>query len=359
MKRIDLKILPVVFALAFAPAALQAQEGDKKKEVEQIIITKKGDKNEKVTIEINGDKVTVNGKPVDDYKDDNITIDRHKGITLRGRAGSFGPESLLSGDGQNMLFFSQDEKRAMLGVVTEKADEGVEINEVSDESAAEKAGLKENDIITKIDNEKIESPDELSKVIREHKPGDKVTVTYLRDKKEQKATVELGKFKGISTYSITGTEAPYGLNQDMFHQFEDMQKDYKGKQKDYKLKLEQLDKLKTIPRTPRAYGFGDNNFNFSWSGDQPKLGLSVQDTEDGKGVNVLEVDEESNAAKAGIKENDIITQINDKAVNSADEVAKIVRENKTKPSLKLQITRNGKSQNIEVKMPRKLKTADL
>jgi serine protease Do len=73
----------------------------------------------------------------------------------------------------------------------------------------------------------------------------------------------------------------------------------------------------------------------------------------------LEVDEESNAAKAGIKENDIITQINDKAVNSADEVAKIVRENKTKPSLKLQITRNGKSQNIEVKMPRKLKTADL
>jgi serine protease Do len=354
MKLIDLKVLVAAFALALAPAALQAQEGDKKKEVEQIIITKKGDKNEKVTIEINGDKVTVNGKPVDDYKDDNITIDRHKGITLHGgMARSFGDE------GQNMLFFNQDEKRAMLGVVTEKADEGVEINEVSDESAAEKAGLKENDIITKIDNEKIESPDQLSKVIREHKPGDKVTVTYLRDKKEQKATVELGKFKGVSTFSFGDAEAPYGLNQDMFHQFEDMQKDYKGKQKDYKLKLEQLDKLKTFPRTPRVEGFGGNNYSFSWSGDQPKLGLSVQDTEDGKGVNVLEVDEESNAAKAGIKENDIITQINDKVVNSADEVAKIVRESKTKPSIKLQITRNGKSQNIEVKMPRKLKTADL
>jgi serine protease Do len=352
MKRIDLKILVAALALAFAPAALQAQEGDKKKEVEQIIITKKGDKNEKVIIEINGDKVTVNGKPVDDYKDDNITIDRHKGITLRGRAGSFGPESLLSGDGQNMLFFSQDQNRAMLGVVTEKADEGVEINEVSDESAAEKAGLKENDIITKIDNEKIESPDELSKVIREHKPGDKVTVTYLRDKKEQKATVELGKFKGISTFSLSGTETPH-VDVEMFN---DVLKNYQGKQKDYKLKLEELDKLRSFPR---VQGLGDNNFNFSWSGDQPKLGLSVQDTEDGKGVNVLEVDEESNAAKAGIKENDIITQINDKAVNSADEVAKIVRENKTKPSIKLQITRNGKPQNIEVKMPRKLKTADL
>jgi serine protease Do len=351
MKRIDLKVLAAAFALALAPAALQAQEGDKKKEVEQIIITKKGDKNEKVTIEINGDKVTVNGKPVDDFKDDNITIDRHKGVTLRGRAGSYGPESLLSGEGQNMLFFNQDQNRAMLGVVTEKADEGVEINEVSDESAAEKAGLKENDIIIKIDNEKIESPDELSKVIREHKPGDKVTVTYLRDKKEQKTTVELGKFKGISTFSLSGTEAPH-MNMQMF---DDMQKNYEGKQKDYKLKLEELDKLRSFPR---VQGFGDN-YSFSWSGDQPKLGLSVQDTEDGKGVNVLEVDEESNAAKAGIKENDIITQINDKAVNSADEVAKIVRENKTKTSLKLQITRNGKSQTIEVKMPRKLKTADL
>jgi serine protease Do len=355
MKRIDLKILATAFVLALAPAATQAQEGDKKKEVEQIIITKKGDKNEKVTIEINGDKVTVNGKPVEDYKDDNITIDRHKGITLRGRVGSHAPEVMQLGDGQNMLFFNQDNNRAMLGVVTEKTDEGVEINEVSDESAAEKAGLKENDIITKIDNEKIESPDELSKIIRKHKPGDKVTVTYLRDKKEQKATVELGKFKGVSTLSFRDAQAPYGLNMDM----SEMMDKYKHSQEDYKEKLKDLDKLRTFPRAPRVDGFGGNNYSFSWSGDQPKLGLSVQDTEDGKGVSVLEIDEESNAAKAGVKENDVITHVNDKAVNSADEVAKLVRENKTKPSIKLQVTRNGKSQNIEVKMPRKLKTADL
>ncbi len=357
MKRIDVKILIVALVLSLVPAAIQAQEGDKKKEVEQIIITKKGDKKEKVTIEINGDLVTVNGKPVEDYKDDDITINRHKGITLRGRVGSHAPEALQLGEGQNMLFYNQDNNRAMLGVVTEKTNEGVEINEVSDESAAEKAGLKENDIITKIDNEKIESPDELSKVIRKHKPGDKVIVTYLRDKKEQKANVELGKFKGISTFSFGDVQTPYSLNMDM----SELMDKYKHSQEDYKEKLKDLDRLQTlprVPRTPRVDGFGDN-YSFSWSGDQPKLGLSVQDTEDGKGVNVLEVDEESNAAKAGIKEDDIITHINDKAVNSADEVAKLVRENKTKPSMRLQITRKGKSQNIEVKMPRKLKTADL
>jgi serine protease Do len=46
-------------------------------------------------------------------------------------------------------------------------------------------------------------------------------------------------------------------------------------------------------------------------------------------------------------------------VNSADEVARIVRENREKPSIMLKIKRDGKTQNIEVKIPRKLKTADL
>ena len=100
-------------------------------------------------------------------------------------------------------------------------------------------------------------------------------------------------------------------------------------------------------------------FNYSWSGGAPKLGLSVQDTDDGKGVKVIEVDDESNAEKAGIKEDDVITEVDGKAVNSADEVAKIIKDNKDKNSVMVKLTRNGKTQNIEVKIPRKLKTADL
>ena len=91
----------------------------------------------------------------------------------------------------------------------------------------------------------------------------------------------------------------------------------------------------------------------------PRLGMSVQDTEDGKGVKVLEVDEESNAAKAGIQKNDIITQVDDKAVNSASAISEIVRESRAKPSVRFQVLRNGKAQNIEVKVPRRLRTANL
>jgi len=95
------------------------------------------------------------------------------------------------------------------------------------------------------------------------------------------------------------------------------------------------------------------------STNTPRLGLSIQDTDDGKGVKVLDVDDDTNAAKAGLKEGDIITRINDKDVNSTDEVTRIVKENKTKPSMQFQVLRNGKTQTLEVKTPRKLKSADL
>ena len=105
-------------------------------------------------------------------------------------------------------------------------------------------------------------------------------------------------------------------------------------------------------RTPKAPGF-------SLSGGAPKLGLSVQDTDDGKGVKIIEVDSDSNAEKAGLKTGDIISHIDDKEVNTVDEVSKLIREKKDNLTVRFQLTRNGKKQNIEVKMPRKIRTADL
>ena len=88
--------------------------------------------------------------------------------------------------------------------------------------------------------------------------------------------------------------------------------------KNFKMDMN-FDKMPRVQAIPRiAYGQ-----NWSWSGGGPKLGLSVQDTEDGKGVKVIDVDDEGNAEKAGIKEEDVITEIDGKAVNNTDEVVKI------------------------------------
>lgn len=344
MKQIILKFsAAVIAALLFVPA-INAQEDKVKekeaprKDVEHITITRKGDKNEKVTVVIEGDKITVNGKDIKDLKDGDITVSKSKLRSMNNLSGMQVPGAYAFGQGDGAWnLFSGDENRAMLGVVTEKTDAGVKVLEVTKESAAEKAGLKEGDIITKIGDTKVEDPDGLAEAVKKNKPGDKVAVTYQRDKKENKATAELTKWKGVSGYAFTP-----GQNWDNF------------KIPEMNFREMEIPRVQGMPRA-RAY---NDAFGF-YNGGQPKLGLSVQDTDDGKGVKVLEVDKESNAAKAGVKENDIISHVNDKEVNSADEVAKLVKENKDKGSLRLQIKRDGKSQNIEVKMPKKLKTADL
>ncbi len=347
MKQIRVKSSCWALAIAMlAPAALWAQKdekevkGDKeKKEVQQIIVTRKGDKDEKLVIEVNGDKITVNGKSLDEYKDKNgdlnVKVNRLKDLdnltyfrSPRGGTWNF------SGD-QNFDFFGTDENKAMLGVTTEKTEQGVEVQDVTRESAAAKAGLKEKDVITKVDDKKIEDPDDLSAAIKAHKPGDKVTITFLRDKKEQKVSAELTKWKGAGAWSI-------------------------GPDGNFKMNLEGMNFDKVMPKvhvTPDVK-VPMERYRF-YTGGTPKLGLSVQDTDDGKGVKVIGVDDESNAEKAGIKEDDVITEVDGKSVNNADDMVKVIKDNKDKVSVMVKLLRNGKTQNIEVKMPRKLKSADL
>jgi serine protease Do len=352
MKRIILKFAAVAILASFAIPSFAQQEKEtkdakeatkeKKKDTEQIVITLKGDNKEKVVIEVVGDKILVNGKPSEDLKDGDIKVYRNKFKTFEGlnsytvsgdmaRAYSNGLKAYdFNWNGQDgmSLFGAADANRAMLGVVTEKVEQGAKVNDVTAKSAVEKAGIKEGDIITSIGDTKVEDPDALSEAVRKHKPGEKVSVTVLRDKKEQKLTAELGKWSGSNAFAMS------------------------PKMPDMNILREGLPRVRGTQVTP----FGQN---FSWSTGGPMLGLSVQDTDDGKGVKVIDVDEEGNAAKAGIKEDDIITHFNDKEVNSADEVAKLVKENKDKASIRLQLKRAGKTQNIEVKMPRKLKTANL
>ena len=70
-------------------------------------------------------------------------------------------------------------------------DSGVAIYTVEANSPAEKAGLKKGDIITKIDDTKITSLAKFRYELYKHKPNDQIKVTYIRNGKEEKATVTL------------------------------------------------------------------------------------------------------------------------------------------------------------------------
>jgi S1-C subfamily serine protease len=74
--------------------------------------------------------------------------------------------------------------------------EGIYIAEVVEDGAAAEAGLKEGDVITHIDGQKIKSFGELQNIIAQKRPGDKININYLRDKKKKNATLTLKNEQG-------------------------------------------------------------------------------------------------------------------------------------------------------------------
>jgi len=287
-------------------------EKDKLGDYDEIIIKKKGDKGGKVTVEIKGDDVLVNGKPLSDYDDDNISV-RKNNVTVWN-----GNSRVVMGTPASPFRYSVSGEKAFLGVVTEEDDKGAKITDITDNSAAEKAGLKEGDVITRVDDTKIENQDQLSKAITKHKPEEKVTIVYLRDGKEQKVTASLGKTTFSGAYSMP--------------------------------------RVATVP--PMAFNFDNGGESFYYP-SRGRIGLRAQDTEDGKGVKVLGVNDESLAEKAGLKEGDIITEFDGKPTNSADDLAAAAKASKDKNSISVKFTRDGKAQTAEIKIPKKLKTTNL
>ncbi|MHC4159915.1 MAG: DegQ family serine endoprotease [Planctomycetota bacterium] len=77
-----------------------------------------------------------------------------------------------------------------------KDTKGVAISEVLEDSAAEKAGLKHNDIIVEFQGQPVESANELRNRVAMLKPGAKVELVVLRDGKRKKFTAELGERPG-------------------------------------------------------------------------------------------------------------------------------------------------------------------
>ena len=302
--------------LAFSVSA-QSEKNTKNKE-EKIIIQKKGNKKEKLTIVVDGDHVTVNGKPLSELKDKDINViindDNElpellpppRPMPLRGV-----PDALVRD-----IKIRRHTNKAFLGVVTEKTEDGVIVKDVNKESAADKAGIKVDDVITKIGDQEIEDTDDLFKAVGKYNPADKISITYKRDGKENLTTATLGKNKN--------PDAVFFKNDDDVH-FK-----FNGPE-------------------------GNDLFDFA-NDNKPKLGLQLQETEDSNGLKVLDVDDESPAQRAGIKEDDIILQANGKNLTSVDELKALLNNTTGGSNINLQYKRGDILLTSNVKIPKPLKT---
>ncbi len=325
--------------LTSASVTAQDSKGSKnKEEKKEIVIEEKSSgKNEKMVIVIDGDNITINGKPADDYKGNkSIVIDDDISIN--------GDEVHIPRKGRMYMQGFDGGNRAMLGVVTEQADKGVKIKEVSKGSAAERAGLKAGDVITKMNGKDVSEHSDIVAAIAPLKPNDIADVTYLRDGKEKKVKATLGR-----------SDSPMAMSWNM-----------DNKNRNYQFRIEPPMAMiaphpphaPNSPGAPQTFIFNDEDM-WMFRNDRPKYGMSIEDNADGDGVKITGVDSASNAMKAGIKENDIITEVEGKPIKGTDELKDALGDVEDKSNINVKVLRNGSTENITLRVPKLIKKADL
>jgi len=90
---------------------------------------------------------------------------------------------------------------------------GARITNVIADGSAEAAGLKENDIIIKVDGIAVSTPSELQEPVGKYRPGDKANITYMRNGKEVTVPVTMRNVAGntsVVTREMGGGGLVYG-----------------------------------------------------------------------------------------------------------------------------------------------------
>ena len=278
-------------------------------------------------VNVDGERIVVNGMPLEEFRD-------RSGKNMEVRVFKMG------GPGAEPREIRiETTRRAFLGVATEKTEAGALVKEVVAGSPAAKAGLLVDDRITSVDGQKVDGPESLVKLIGDHQPGDKVVVAWTRGKKNMKSEIVLDKPQ--SPMIVEGFKLPGSPMEES---------------REFDLKL---------PRVFMDGGEEKNVFMFKEGGPSwfnkpaPKIGLSVQDTEDGKGVQVMDVAADGAAAKAGIQANDRLLRVDETAVNDVDVLRAAMDKSRDKRSVMVHLQRAGKDVHVELVFPRQLKKADL
>jgi serine protease Do len=183
---------------------------------------------------------------------------------------------------------------------------GVIVNSVRPDSAAERAGIRRGDIITAINDAAMNDTNAFRNRVASNAPGSEVTLTVLRDNREQKIKATLGEFSSETAQAENQNEG--GPNS-------------RGATGKLGLGVE--------PLTPELV---------------QELGLPSGT----QGVVVNSVDPAGPAGAAGIQRGDVIQEINRQTVRSAEELRAAIDKNGNKPALLL-INRRGQTVYLAVK----------
>jgi serine protease Do len=211
------------------------------------------------------------------------------------------------------------------------AERGVVVHEVSEDSPAAKAGLKENDVITEVNGQRVEGTAQFRRLIHEIPAGRTVPLGIWRDGRSQTLSVTLAKAEARHNEWMGTAPGAFA-----FH----------------------LPEVQ-IPEMPSMDFGGDLTI---LPGTRARLGIDAEEligqlgtyfgAPDGEGILVRSVNSGSPAEKAGMKAGDVITTVSGERVRTVGDLREKLAKADDKP-VKVGVLRNKNEVTLSVELPKR------
>jgi serine protease Do len=253
-------------------------------------------------------------------------------------------EALTDPEIQQITVFDGDEGPSWLGVETHEvtpenakelklpAERGVVVAGVTKDSPAAKAGLKEKDVITEVNGQRVEGAAQFRRMIHEIPAGRAAQLTVWRDGRAQTLSATLGKAEELHNRWMGATPGSFAF------------------------RMPEVD----IPEMPPMDLGGEMGM---LAGGRPRLGIDAEDiggqlgsffgAPDGEGILVRNVNSGSPAERAGLRAGDVITSFNGERVRSLGDLRQKLSSQNEAKTAKIGVLRNKSEISLTVELPQR------
>ena len=206
-------------------------------------------------------------------------------------------------------------------------ESGAIVSDVEDDTPAAEAGLKAGDVIVEFDGERVRSARHLTRLVQETPSGRKVATVISRDGTRVTMTIA-PESRGRNVLSFRGWDGPPPAPPIP----------------------PRPPMAPRAPRPPVLEWFDGDSFAFGFGGG--RLGIGIETLGDQlagyfgveEGVLVTSVEEDSAAAKAGLKAGDVITKVNGDAIDDSGNLLRAL--GRAEGKVELEIVRDRKTQTV-------------
>jgi len=329
MRENILRVSGSVAALSIALLALPSrsaarqEQGDTSPEVKVQRLPKV---RELRRIQIDGDRVSQEVMPA---------LEQSEGVLA-------GMQVLADPEIDQIAIFDGEDGPSWLGVETQEvtaenakelklpAERGVVVAEVTKDSPAAKAGLKEKDVITEVNGQRVEGAAQFRRMIHEIPAGRAAQLTVWRDGRAQTLSATLGKAEERHDKWMGATPGAFAFRMPEVQ-------------------------IPEMPSMDLGEGMG------MVIAGRPRLGIDAEDiggqlgsffgAPDGEGILVRSVNGGSAAEKAGMKAGDVITTFNGERVRSLGDLRQKLASQNDAKTAKIGVLRNRSEVTLSVELP--------